>query len=160
MNGLRAQRRIRTGGIATLLALLFAPLSPVACSRPAEHGPVPVQWDRANCERCAMAIGDRRFAAEVRGAADRRVHFFDDLGCALLWLDEHPAQDGSATEIWVRGALGEHWVDARTARYSDGHRTPMGYGLAVTGSGEEPEAIAFEHMRAIVGQKEHARCRP
>jgi len=125
-------RRSFRGLVAAFLLL-------AGCSQEPPSGPVEITWDRDTCERCAMAIGDRRFAAQVRKARDRRVHRFDDLGCALLWLAEHEGEGiaGSGAEgfeIWVRDTRGESWIDGRAARYAAGHRTPMGYGFAPTAS--------------------------
>jgi len=66
------------------------------CSGQDATGPVDVRWDRETCERCAMAVGDRYSASQVRGAPagqSTRVYTFDDIGCAVIWLDEQPWKD-------------------------------------------------------------------
>lgn len=90
-----------------------------------------------------MAIGDRRFAAQIRYGSE--VHLFDDFGCALLWREEHTA--GAPTAFWVRDATdGTGWLDARTAHYRAGYPTPMGYGF---GAVAEPGAqdASFDEVR-------------
>ncbi len=119
-----------------------------ACSRKSETGPVPIRWDQETCTRCGMAISDHHYAAEVRGGpdADRtRVWKFDDLGCALLWLDEQPWKDRPYVEIWVADQRSGHWLDARKAWYVSGQHSPMGYGL---GARSEPAPGALDFTQA------------
>ena len=126
-----------------------------ACSPGSESGPVEVAWSRDACERCGMAVGEPRFAAQIRDS-DHRAHHFDDLGCALLWLDQ---QDGEAPlEIWVGNAGAEGWLDARSAGYRAGQRTPMGYGFAAA----EPAAdtIALQEAWQQIRSMERERRRP
>ena len=110
-----------------VLTLLVA-----GCSQQADTGPVEVRWDKESCERCAMAVGDRNYSAQVRGAAAEaktRVYKFDDIGCAVIWLDKQAWKDDSRTEIWVTDYRSGNWIDARQASYVTGKLTPMGYGL-------------------------------
>lgn len=117
----------RFGPLAGFLVLAGALL--LACGEP-DHGPVAIHWDRDTCERCQMAISDPRFAVEVRARAGERVHRFDDLGCALAWLDQHPSAAGARpAELWVRHLEGERWLDAFSAAYRAGRKSPMGYGF-------------------------------
>jgi len=91
-----------------------------------------VKWDRFACERCRMVLSDRKHAAQVRvpsAQARSTVHFFDDLGCALVWLQDKPFRDAPGIEIWVTDWLTGDWIDARRAHYLDGQLTPMEYGL-------------------------------
>ena len=108
-------------------AVLLALLALAACARETPSGPAEVAWDRDTCERCQMLIGDTPFAAQVRTSRDGRAHRFDDLGCALLWWQEHGAD--AQAEIWVRDLDGGQWIDGRTARFRAGETSPMGYGI-------------------------------
>ncbi len=148
--------RVPRGHRALLLALaLFG----AACGRGAATGPAEVAWDRDTCERCAMAIGDRRFAAQIRSGASGEVHKFDDLGCASLWLDEHGREAGDRPEIWVRDLRGERWVDATAAHYTRGLRTPMNFGF---GASAEPVdgGSGWSEVRERVREMERARRSP
>ena len=110
-----------------LIALLLA-----GCSREDATGPGEVRWDRESCTHCAMAISDRHFAAQVRGGAAgqrTRLYKFDDIGCAVVWLDEQPWKDDARTGIWVTDQQSGAWIDARLASYVTGKVTPMDYGL-------------------------------
>ena len=96
--------------------LLMLILLVAGCSQQADTGPVEVRWDRENCERCAMAVGDRNYSAQVRGGAvetKTRVYKFDDIGCAVIWLDKQAWKDDSRTEIWVTDYRSGDWIDAR-----------------------------------------------
>jgi nitrous oxide reductase accessory protein NosL len=128
----------------TLIALVA-----IACTGDPVSGPVEIAWDRDTCEHCGMSIGDRRFAAQIRSPEDHRVRRFDDLGCALLWLDERPWRD-RPEEMWVRDSAGEGWLDAAKARYVAGERTPMGYGLGAIAAGEGIDLdAARERIRKV-----------
>ena len=144
---------------ATLLRLLPALLllgQLAGCSGDPGTGPQPVKWDRYTCERCRMVLGDRQHAAQIRlPDADGRpkVYFFDDLGCALIWLQDQDNGQGPGTEIWVTDWRDGHWIDARGARYLGGQQTPMAYGF---GAQEEaaPETIDFEQARRSILARE------
>ncbi len=128
-----------------------------ACSTEPKSGPEDIKWDRQTCERCQMVISERHFAVEWRGEHDRRLHAFDDLGCALLWRAEQRGGGlGDRPEIWVRDAKGTHWLDGYGVRYEAGHRTPMGYGYAA--ANEESQAgLSLHEVEEQVHLLEKAR---
>jgi len=136
-------------GVAALLAF------PLACTRGSASGPEPITYDREPCERCGMLISDPRYAAEVRLPGERHVHKFDDLGDALAWLSEHQADregdpaGGAAAEVWVRDADADRWLDATTAHYSRGAKTPMDFGFSAHGE-PIPAGIDFDQLRREV----------
>ncbi|MCB1726823.1 MAG: hypothetical protein KDI22_05265, partial [Gammaproteobacteria bacterium] len=90
----------RTTRLLIATALLLA-----GCSGDPGTGPVEVKWDRDVCTRCNMVLSDREHSAQVRYTpADGKrsqVRKFDDLGCAVLWLDQQPWHDEPGVEIWV-----------------------------------------------------------
>jgi copper chaperone NosL len=94
-----------------------------------------------------MVISDRSFAAQVRGDAKAETAKFDDLGCALKWLDSQPFADSPAARVWVARQRDGVFVDARAVRYSSGASTPMGFGFAAVGA-EGP--LTFADVRAQV----------
>lgn len=113
-----------------LLSIIFLELG--ACSPDQVTGPGEVRWDRETCTRCSMAVGDRHYAAQVRGATAEektRLYKFDDIGCALIWLEQQTWQDDPRTEIWVADHRSGDWLDARKASYIEGKISPMNYGL-------------------------------
>ena len=148
------------GASYPLLSALAALLILVGCGSEAATGPVNVHWDRDTCERCAMAVGDRRFAAQVRVPDSRRVRLFDDIGCALIWIEENASEPSrAALEIWVSDTTGTKWIDARAARFAAGHETPMGYGYATVGA-DTAQSMGLEEMQRRLAAKEDERRRP
>ena len=107
-------------------------LSVAACNDK-QTGPADVKWDRDSCSRCQMMLSERNFSAQVRVFPEgkrSRVHKFDDIGCAVLWLDKQQAYKAdSKTEIWVNDYKTREWINARQAWYIKDEITPMGYGL-------------------------------
>jgi hypothetical protein len=139
---------------ATFLGLLIALLALLGCSPDPGTGPVAVVWDRDTCERCNMALSDPHYAAQVRDAQGA-VHLFDDVGCALLWIDEH-AQSGEPVEIWVQHHQTGAWLDARATRYERVPHTPMEYGYGATTQGD----FSFTQVRDRVREREATRRMP
>jgi len=121
----------------------------VGCSVDPGTGPRQVKWDRDTCERCRMVLSDRDFAAQIRyypeGKTRSKVVMFDDIGCAILWLDDKSWSDDPCTEIWVVDHRSGKWLDARRATYVTGVLTPMEYGLAAQA---EPAAEGLTYDQA------------
>ena len=135
-----------------LLLLLIAG----GCSREADTGPGKVRWDREVCARCVMAISDPHYSAQIRGGPagkKTKLYKFDDIGCAIIWLDDQPWKSDPRTEIWVNDFRNGKWIDARKANYITGKTTPMDYGL---GAQADPaaQALNFEQARAHVYEVE------
>jgi hypothetical protein len=123
-----------SGSLPTALGVaLFA----LGCSTGPESGPVEIAWDRDNCEHCYMTIGDRRVAAQVRVEEGGSAHAFDELGCALLWMNSQGgAERRDFAELWVRDPVADRWIDGERTRYTRIAGTPMDYGfVAVVGEG-------------------------
>lgn len=129
-----------------------------ACSPDEVTGPGEIRWDRETCTRCSMAVSDRHYAAQVRGAPageKTRLYKFDDVGCAVIWLEQQPWKDDSRTEIWVVDHHSGDWLDARKASYVRDRISPMNYGLgaqaqATAGSLNFSQAI----MQIMISEKE------
>ncbi len=136
-----------------LLALL------AACSGGQETGPGEVRWDKVSCERCIMSVSDRHFSAQVRGGPSERktkLHFFDDFGCAVLWLDEQPWRDDPRTEIWVTDSGTGEWLDARASGFRTGFITPMDFGLGAVGGSEAKEGtLTYDQAVRVVRTREN-----
>ncbi len=103
--------------------------------------PVDFVWDRVACEECKMALSDRHYSAQIIDA-DGRAYFFDDIGCAVLWLQRQPWKDKART--WVNDVKTTQWIEAQKANWISGDpQTPMGYGFAATLSPVE-NALDYE----------------
>lgn len=129
--------------LSGLLVLLVS-----ACGGDPGTGPGEVKWDRDACERCRMVLSDRMHAAQIRYfPSDKKrsqLMKFDDLGCAVIWLEDKAWRDDPKTQIWVADINGG-WIDARSATYVKGDMTPMEYGL---GAQSEPVAGGLDFAQA------------
>lgn len=133
-----------------LLAAAALPLLGLtACERDPGTGPAKVRWDRDTCARCNMVVGDRHYAAQVRGGPERRVHLFDDIGCAMFWLEGQAWAAAPETEIWVTDQRTGEWLDATRAHYVPGRKTPMYYGFGAVAQ-PVPGAVDYADMRARI----------
>ena len=155
--GVRCPRWLQPGFRWLVMPLLLAAglLSLAGCGDPGT-GPGDVKWDRITCERCRMVLSARTYSAQIRAfKADGKssLHFFDDIGCALIWLEDQPWREDPRTQIWVTDWRNGAWIDARTAHYLPGKETPMQYGL---GAQSEPAAgsIDFEAARKHIYEVE------
>ncbi len=108
-----------------------------------------MHWDRDMCERCKMAISERKFAVQVINPKTRRAYKFDDIGCAILWFDEEKIPWKNKTKIWITDAKTGEWIDARSAIYTDDSITPMAFGFAAYTNQSVPKnrhIITFEEV--------------
>jgi copper chaperone NosL len=131
------------------LYLMFLLLLLAGCSGKPDTGPGEVKWDRDACERCRMVLSDRKHSAQIRifPAEKKRSKLinFDDIGCAVIWLEEQSWKSDPKTEIWVADRQGRGWLDARKANYIKGDVTPMEYGL---GAQEAPAESSLDFAQA------------
>ncbi len=144
-------RRLLYLFICTLFVSLLS-----ACTGEEETGPKQVKWDRDACERCRMVLSDRKHSAQVRWIPQgkrSRVLYFDDIGCATLWLEDKPWKDSPTTEIWVTDHRDGSWIDARTATYVKGRHTPMEYGLGAQ-LDQVANGLNFEQAKIHIRQVE------
>ena len=103
-----------------------------------------------------MTVSDRHYAAQVRGAAAgerTRLYTFDDLGCAVVWLDRQAWKGDPRTEIWVKDWQSGEWLDARLASYVEGRVTPMDYGMGAQREAS-PGSVDFARARQLVLAKD------
>lgn len=149
-------RREAVLGLA-LSVVVFALVSALTgCEGDPGTGPVAVKWDRVACERCRMVLSARHHSAQVRvreAGGRSKVYFFDDIGCAVIWLEDKPVRDDSGTEIWVNDWRTGEWIDARSAHYLTGQETPMQYGLGAQ-SDPAPGALDYAGAKAHIDDVE------
>ena len=100
------------------------------CEKKDTGGVQKMHWDRDMCERCKMAISERKFAVQVIDPKTAKAYKFDDIGCAVLWFKEEKIPWEKQANIWITDAKTGEWLDARKAKYVDGAITPMAYGFA------------------------------
>ena len=146
-------KRLRLLILSTIIPLL---LLITACEEEKTTGPVKIRWDREICARCAMAVSDHKFAAEIRGGRKgkkSKVYKFDDVGCAVIWLDKQNWKNDARTEVWVQDHNNEKWIDARKAWYVKLNNTPMDYGLGAQKEKVEG-ALSYEKAKKHIYEVE------
>lgn len=145
------RRHFCSGLAGAAVAPAFALLQ--GCSQTeAKSGLARIQWDRELCTQCRMVLSDRRFAVQLQGGPDNGHWNFDDIGCAVLWLQARGWPEQPAPLIWVAAldSRGEpRWLDAHRAFYLAGRASPMGHNFGATDS-LLAGGIGFRAMRAQV----------
>jgi copper chaperone NosL len=130
---------------SALGVLLVAALA-VACKQ--TDAPAEPVWGKEPCAHCKMLVSDKRYAAQaIDDSGEHR--YIDDIGCMVLWMDARKAPE----RAWVHEATSNAWLDARTARYVQGARTPMDFGFEARSGGE----LGFEAVRLAVLEKKRSR---
>lgn len=143
----------RCAGLLAVSAWLLS-----ACSENGT-GPVEVKWDRDACERCRMVLSDRYHAAQIRGGPagkKARVYKFDDIGGAIVWLQDKAWKDDTGTELWVNDYRDGRWIDGHRASYVSGQRTPMDFGIGAQDDATEG-GMTFQQARHHVLEIESQR---
>ncbi len=134
--------------LAGLLLLILS-----GCGVDPGTGPGDVKWDREICERCRMVLSDRHHSSQIRyfpaNKKRSKVMKFDDIGCAVIWLEDKPWKDDPQTQIWVTDRNGGGWIDARQAFYIKGDVTPMEYGLGAQQEAVEG-SLTFDQAKAHI----------
>jgi len=142
-------KRFRITAVALAAAVVFT----LAGCLEQDNGPQDIHWDRDACALCGMMISDAAYVSEIRGGPKNELQKFDDIGCAMNWLNMQPWAEDPKTRIWVAevSSSREHltWLDARTARYIPARMTPMNYGFGAVETAVEG-SIPFEQMVAAV----------
>jgi len=129
------------------------------CEKRPVGAPAEMHWDRDMCDRCKMAISERKFAVEIIDPQRNQTYKFDDIGCAVLWMDETAIPWRSKAIIWITDAKTGEWIDAKKAFYVPGAITPMAFGFAAYSAKTLPEgaktvdfSAASETIREIEKQ--------
>ena len=109
---------------------IFLLLGFVGCEKKPIGAVQQMHWDRDMCERCKMAISERKFAVQIIDPKTGKDYKFDEIGCAVLWMDEEKIPWKDKAIIWITDAKTGEWIDARKAKYIYGAITPMAFGFA------------------------------
>jgi nitrous oxide reductase accessory protein NosL len=119
--------------------LLILLLAIIGCEKKEIGAVEKMHWDRDMCERCKMAISERKFAFEIIDPKSGKAYKFDDIGCGILWLDEEKIPWAKSAIMWVTDAKTGEWIDAKKAYYTDDSITPMAYGFAAYSQKTKPK---------------------
>lgn len=128
---LRALAAAAAFGLATAWALDLPhrPLEPAADAR---------------CAYCGMRLAAPRHVSQLQ-TEDGEVSFFDDPGCLFRTLQErHPRVHAR----YLRGP-DRRWIRGRDVAFTEGARTPMGYGLAAVRRGTAGSVSWEEAWRKV-----------
>ncbi len=109
-----------------------------------------MHWDRDMCERCKMAISERKYAVQVINPISAKVYKFDDIGCAVLWMEEEKIPWKEKAIIWITDAKSGKWIDAKKAKYTDDSITPMAFGFAAFDPLDAPKNHKLHDFKYIV----------
>ena len=109
-----------------------------------EKTPLDFKDNTIQCPVCNMYLVGKKHTAQII-TNDLKIHFFDDIGCAILWLKEQKIEPQTIT-IWVFSNDTNRYIDAFKASYNSEDETPMHYGF---GAYENPKEnmIDFNEMR-------------
>ena len=125
---------------------LFFLLGFSGCQQKPIGGTEKMHWDRDMCERCKMAISERKFAVQLIDPKSGKDYKFDDLGCAVLWLKEEKIPWANQAIIWITDAKTGTWINARKALYTSDSITPMAFGFAAYTTATLPKgATVFDY---------------
>jgi copper chaperone NosL len=95
------------------------------------------------------------------GATDEALVKFDDIGCAIHWLDNAKWSDAAIAEFWVMDSEdGTTWLEARKAGFLGGRCLAMDYGHAAI---RELRAGTIDYNRmkaAVLAMGLSSRCPP
>ena len=112
-----------------------------------EYKAVNIKAKEYQCSECSMDVEDLEYAAQLIGK-DGNTYFFDDIGCVVLWLENHSPD----IQIILTQTLDTHrWIDATKAWYSRIAPSPMGYGFAAVENKKEG-LITYEDMKLLMLQ--------
>ena len=125
------------------------------------EGAETVHYGRETCAMCGMIISDAHYAAEIRGATDKALVKFDDIGCAIHWLDNAKWDDTAIAEFWVMDSEdGTTWLEARKAAYLGGVVSPMDYGHAAIRELRDGASDYNRMKAAVLAMGLSSRCPP
>ncbi len=105
--------------------------------------PVDIEPNKFQDAFCKMKITDKNYACEVI-SAEGITWFFDDIGCMIKWL--YNKKFASPPSLWVYALDSKKFIDAKKAYYSQGEKTPMGYGFGAYEK-REKDMIDFEELK-------------
>ncbi len=135
--------------LGLVTALMFAGMLG-GCEKKSPDSVEKMHWDRDMCERCKMAISERKFAVQAVDPKTHKHYKFDDIGCMVLWFKEENIPWADTATLWITDGRTGEWIDARRAVYGTGAITPMGFGfIAYKSADESPggELIGYDEVR-------------
>jgi len=99
------------------------------------------------CSECNMDVEKLEYLAELI-TTDGDTYFFDDIGCVVLWLQNHHP---SISKLLTQTLDTHRWIEVEKAWYSRIAPSPMGYGFAAVEKKRE-KLISYEEMKTLMLQ--------
>lgn len=96
------------------------------------------------CPQCHMYLVGKKDTAQII-TSDYKTHFFDDVGCAILWLRDQNIEPKNVI-FWIYSRDTTEYILAQVAYYSISDDTPMEYGFAAYKKPQK-DFLDFEQMR-------------
>jgi septum formation inhibitor MinC len=87
-----------------------------------------------------MALSDPRNSAQIIDAKTGNAFMFDDLGCAIAWLNENQPAWRNEAIVYVNDATDGAWLKLEEAVLATPYITPMSFGIAAFSHREKVEA--------------------
>ena len=106
--------------------------------------PLEYKDNTLQCPQCNMFIVGKNDTAQII-TNDGKTHFFDDVGCAILWIRDKKLSMQSLT-FWVHTRDTHDFIEASKAFYSVTDNTPMKYGFGAYEK-KQPTSTSFEEMQ-------------
>ena len=109
-----------------------------------EKAPLEFKDNSIQCPQCHMYLVGKEHTVQIV-TNDLKTHFFDDIGCAILWLKEQKVEPQTLT-FWIYSNDTHRYIDALKAFYTINDTTPMHYGFGAYEK-EKEGLIDFTEMR-------------
>jgi len=120
--------------------LLLAAFS--ACSSSTNATSNAHEDDPKVCPKCHMPLQTSNlYSAKL--IHENKVHYFDDIGCMILWTKEKDILLKNNAQVFTRDT--QKYIDADKAQYKINDTTPMMYGFSAYET-QENDQIAFDEV--------------
>ncbi len=109
--------------------LILTILIAYACNTEVDQSAKEINYDRDICVNCLMGLAEQEYTAQAINEYGE-VIWFDDIGCLVEYAktDNWKKWGGENAKAWIGNCETGKWIDAYSAFYRFGDRTPMGYG--------------------------------
>ena len=133
------------------LLLLTIVLGFISCNSEVDYSPREINWDRDICANCLMGIAEQDYTVQAINQYEK-VIWFDDLGCLVEYMkhdDWKKFKGDGEVKIWIADCETGQWIDALSAWYRFGDRTPMGFGYGALAHKKEGTFSFNETVKRI-----------
>jgi len=111
------------------------------------HKAVDIKPKEYQCSECNMDVEVLEYAAQLI-TQEGDTYFFDDIGCLVLWLENHKVD---IVKILTQTLDTHKWIEVEKAWYTRIASSPMGYGFAALEKKKEG-LISYGEMKLLMLQ--------